>query len=95
MCELYPRSYWDGIEYYKYSLTHSIYYDAVVIKLLSQPSASTFLPLSKAESKYSIPGNARWADYSTTLNKLGIPEEKVNFYLIGVLSPFMYPALHP
>jgi hypothetical protein len=30
----------------------------------------------------SFPCNAHWADYIHTLNKLGIPEEKVNFYLM-------------
>jgi hypothetical protein len=30
----------------------------------------------------SFPCNAHWADYIDTLNKLGIPEEKVNFYLM-------------
>jgi hypothetical protein len=30
----------------------------------------------------SLPGNALGADYIDTLNKLGIPEEKVNFYLM-------------
>jgi integron integrase len=30
----------------------------------------------------SLPGNALWADYIDTLNKLGIPDEKVNFYLM-------------
>lgn len=31
---------------------------------------------------YSYPGSALWADYIPTLNKLGIPEEKVNFSLL-------------
>jgi hypothetical protein len=30
----------------------------------------------------SLPGNALWADYIDTLNKLDIPDEKVNFYLM-------------
>jgi hypothetical protein len=28
----------------------------------------------------SFPGNAQWANYINTLNKLGVPEDKVNFY---------------
>jgi hypothetical protein len=32
----------------------------------------------------SFPCNAHWANYIDTLNKLGIPEEKVNFYLMWV-----------
>jgi hypothetical protein len=28
--------------------------------------------------------NAQWADYINTLNKLGVPDEKVIFYLMWV-----------
>jgi hypothetical protein len=30
----------------------------------------------------SLSGKALWADYTIALNKLGIPEDKVNFYLM-------------
>jgi hypothetical protein len=59
--------------------TPIIYYSVGRHNILFRPSAGTFLPLTKAENMDSFPCNAHWADYIDTLNKLGIPDEKVNF----------------
>jgi hypothetical protein len=39
-----------------------------------------------------IPINALWANFINTLNKLGIPEEKVNFHLSLWLAKSMLEA---